>query len=381
MSNFLVECHNPILFDYLKDFCVFVCSRLGLEDCPPVTFVCKTGSTSFGSYRPSTQAIVVATDGRHVADILRTLAHEIVHDVQYADGEPDCSLEELEYEANGLAGMLMRDYNKMHPELYDAEEEPTPDELDDTGNPGAAMGSLENAGVTVDAYQTPSYESGLDDGQPMRPPYPVELTEGHPDALMMLKLQNKALRAFPSSPKQKAIQKQISDLRTKMKREGTPEYHQTLKETTIQTLAKKHKKSFEYLSAQLKKGSKVECEHTKNDAVARKIALDHLDERPDYYEQLEKMEKKPIKHDIPKIDRHDPIVRHAWMYDNPLGLDWGQFVQQYQRNLKEDAVVNAAGSGQVAGLGVGPQGEPGFPKQKTKLFKRKTFTQFRKKGE
>lgn len=291
MPNFLVECHNPILFDYLKDFCAFVCSRLGLVECPPITFVCKTGNTSFGSYRPSTQAIVVATDGRHVADILRTLAHEIVHDAQYADGEPDRSLEELEYEANGLAGMLMRDYNKMHPELYDAEEEPTQDELDDTGNPGAAMGSLENAGVTVDAYQTPSYESGLDDGQPMRPPYPVELAEA----------------------------------------------------ITLDSLVKKHKKSFAYLSAQLKKGSQVECEHTKNDAVARKIALDHLNERPDYYEQLEKMEKKPL--------------------------------------MKEDAVVNAAGSGQVAGLGVGPQGEPGFPKQKTKLFKRKTFTQFRKKGE
>lgn len=54
------------------------------------------------------------------------------------------------------------------------------------------------------------------------------------DALMLLKLQNKALRAFPSSPRQKEIQKQIEELRKKMKKEGTPEYHQTLKEESSQ---------------------------------------------------------------------------------------------------------------------------------------------------
>lgn len=52
----------------------------------------------------------------------------------------------------------------------------------------------------------------------------------HPDTSALLKLQNKALKAFPQSPRQKEIQKQIQDLRIKMKKEGTPEYHQMLRE-------------------------------------------------------------------------------------------------------------------------------------------------------
>lgn len=41
----------------------------------------------------------------------------------------------------------------------------------------------------------------------------------------------------------------------------------------------------------LAKGTKVETEHTNDISVAREIALDHLNELPDYYERLEKIEK------------------------------------------------------------------------------------------
>ena len=46
-------------------------------------------------------------------------------------------------------------------------------------------------------------------------------------------------------------------------------------------------------SKQLKKGIKIEQEHTKNNSIdlARKIALDHLAEIPNYYDLIEKMEK------------------------------------------------------------------------------------------
>jgi hypothetical protein len=177
MSGFLIESSSPIIYDYLKDFVRFVSDKLGIEDLP-VSLVLKTGKASFGSYRPGHRTVEVATEGRHTADILRTLAHELVHDAQYKDGEPSQSLEELEYEANAVAGMLMREYNKLHPELYDAEEEPEPDEVLDMLGVGA-QGPLENAGITVDAFQAPaSYEyEGLGDAQPMRPPYPVELAE------------------------------------------------------------------------------------------------------------------------------------------------------------------------------------------------------------
>ena len=55
---------------------------------------------------------------------------------------------------------------------------------------------------------------------------------------------------------------------------------------------KKHGVSKEALQAQLRKGIKVEHEHTGDTAMAKEIALDHLDEFPDYYDRLEKAEEK-----------------------------------------------------------------------------------------
>lgn len=43
---------------------------------------------------------------------------------------------------------------------------------------------------------------------------------------------------------------------------------------------------------ELEMGIKVEMEHTKNKAIAKRIALDHLSELSDYYSKLKKMEEK-----------------------------------------------------------------------------------------
>lgn len=47
---------------------------------------------------------------------------------------------------------------------------------------------------------------------------------------------------------------------------------------------------------QLKKGVKVETEHTGDKWIAAQIAMDHLAEFPDYYTRLEKMEKAAEKY-------------------------------------------------------------------------------------
>jgi hypothetical protein len=54
--------------------------------------------------------------------------------------------------------------------------------------------------------------------------------------------------------------------------------------------SKKKIKDFDY--NQLMKGIKVEYEHTNCQIMARRIAMDHLSELPDYYDRLEKMEKQ-----------------------------------------------------------------------------------------
>lgn len=58
----------------------------------------------------------------------------------------------------------------------------------------------------------------------------------------------------------------------------------------LDQIAEKHAVSIEYLEEQLNKGLQHEKEHTDSDEVATSIALHHLAERPDYYEELEKLE-------------------------------------------------------------------------------------------
>jgi hypothetical protein len=60
------------------------------------------------------------------------------------------------------------------------------------------------------------------------------------------------------------------------------------KTLTPEQIAKKHNVSLDVINKALKKGIAVEHEHTKDFAIAKEIALDHLGERPDYYEKLDK---------------------------------------------------------------------------------------------
>lgn len=60
-------------------------------------------------------------------------------------------------------------------------------------------------------------------------------------------------------------------------------------------LAKKHKVSLDQIMQQVKIGTKVEGEHTTDKGDAKITALQHVDELPDYYSRLKKIEKKPMK--------------------------------------------------------------------------------------
>ncbi len=61
---------------------------------------------------------------------------------------------------------------------------------------------------------------------------------------------------------------------------------------SFQQVLKKHGVPYNDLANQLRKGIKIEQEHTGDLNLAKEIALDHLDEFPDYYDRLEKAEKK-----------------------------------------------------------------------------------------
>ena len=61
---------------------------------------------------------------------------------------------------------------------------------------------------------------------------------------------------------------------------------------TVADLAEKYHCSLLMIQSQLKKGIKVEMEHTSHFKVAKEIALDHLGERLDYYEKIAQFENE-----------------------------------------------------------------------------------------
>ena len=78
---------------------------------------------SFGKYTPDTNELRVVAVNRNLADILRTLAHELVHHKQRKDNrlDPDSSKtgSEIENEANALAGVFMREYGQKNPIIFE----------------------------------------------------------------------------------------------------------------------------------------------------------------------------------------------------------------------------------------------------------------------
>jgi hypothetical protein len=64
---------------------------------------------------------------------------------------------------------------------------------------------------------------------------------------------------------------------------------------TVEQIAKKHRMDVSDIQKQLDMGAPIEHEHTNNKKLAVEIALQHLDEFPDYYTRLKKMEASAKK--------------------------------------------------------------------------------------
>ena len=118
---------SKIQFDLiLKRFIVFLKQQLHLTYDIPIILVDDTEFAkkveAFGEIS-SKNIIHISIINRHPMDILRTVAHEYVHYKQHLEkGIPRKTShagDATENEANAKAGMLMRKYGQLHPELFD----------------------------------------------------------------------------------------------------------------------------------------------------------------------------------------------------------------------------------------------------------------------
>jgi hypothetical protein len=111
----------------INDFTRWAIKRLGIESKPRIRISSDKASVeqhrTFGSTKPSGE-IWVYSGNRNTADVMRTLCHELVHYRQFETGSAQSEMDQdhhlrIEDEANALAGRLMREYGKMHVDIYE----------------------------------------------------------------------------------------------------------------------------------------------------------------------------------------------------------------------------------------------------------------------
>lgn len=111
----------------IADFIDFASKALDLQKVPKITFSddeeLAKNMHSLGSYNPKSDELLVVKGPRLMADILRTLAHELVHRKQdeMAPLKPEDGKtgSEVENEANAAAGVLLRQFGKYRPEIFE----------------------------------------------------------------------------------------------------------------------------------------------------------------------------------------------------------------------------------------------------------------------
>jgi hypothetical protein len=116
---------KPTLIDALRDFLPIAVQHLNLDHIPKIKLVKSLDDTTFGRYVNDEQVIYVVVDNRNPVDVLRTLAHEMVHYAQGQDDQLDSTSGEtgspIENEANAEAGVIMRLFNQKHPSYMQAD--------------------------------------------------------------------------------------------------------------------------------------------------------------------------------------------------------------------------------------------------------------------
>ncbi len=113
--------------DRIVAFIKFVKDELGIKNMPSIKLLNGRGdlkTTAHYNYSQPTKVIKVNSKNRHIVDIMRSCAHELVHHCQYEQGRldgpkpPDIG-GEIEDEANSKAGQFIKLYSKIDSTIYD----------------------------------------------------------------------------------------------------------------------------------------------------------------------------------------------------------------------------------------------------------------------
>jgi hypothetical protein len=110
----------------LEYFVKFVKKELDLKDCPTVSIQNNRNglkTTANYDYTKENKIIKVCAKNRALVDVMRSIAHEMVHHKQFEQGRlkvqpPDIG-GEIEDEANAKAGQFIKMFAKVDSTIYD----------------------------------------------------------------------------------------------------------------------------------------------------------------------------------------------------------------------------------------------------------------------
>jgi pyrimidine deaminase RibD-like protein len=119
---------QPDLMSAFRDFLPIAMRELDINQLPPIQLLKQVPAgdqPTFGEFVNDENVIYLGISERHPVDILRTLAHELVHykqntKHQLAAGSGETGSPE-ENQAHEVAGVVMRDFNRLHPEYFDSQ--------------------------------------------------------------------------------------------------------------------------------------------------------------------------------------------------------------------------------------------------------------------
>lgn len=121
----MVQIDTNYMKTKLASFLEFCQKELDLPHIPKIFMVKKISDKeqpTFAFYNINNNSITVAYQHRHILDIMRSLAHELVHAQQHLQGDLDHNSgdtgSDQENQANSVAGVIMRKWGKTNPDLF-----------------------------------------------------------------------------------------------------------------------------------------------------------------------------------------------------------------------------------------------------------------------
>ncbi len=161
---------------HLEDFVDFVVKELGITEPVEINYQTdKDGINTTAVYKYSAETsnvteseVKVYTKERALQDIMRSVAHELVHHKQNEDGELEGKIQNvggpIEDEANAKAGELLKKYGLDHPEIYGEEQFSADEEMTEQDDGGSDAGGDTGGDSDATNANVSTWETGLSRG-------------------------------------------------------------------------------------------------------------------------------------------------------------------------------------------------------------------------